>query len=56
MKEQAENLRKHVAFFKTGQAGVPTPPTLKIPTVPKPVPKGKIPSKLPNNSGGWEDF
>ncbi|OQW90944.1 MAG: hypothetical protein BWK79_18285, partial [Beggiatoa sp. IS2] len=55
MKEQAENLRKHVAFFKTGQSHTPVILAPRTPVIVKTQQKAK-PSVTSSSGGGWEDF
>jgi methyl-accepting chemotaxis protein len=57
MQEQAENLKRHVAFFKTGQSytsAVSAPKTFVSTKTPRKGNSSK--SSTDNNSSGWEDF
>jgi len=57
MQEQAENLKRHVAFFKTGQSYTSAVSAPKTFVSTKTTRKGNSPkSSTDNNSSGWEDF
>lgn len=56
MQDQAENLKKHVAFFKTGQAYTSVTKTPKVIKTPRKGNTVKLSNNSNNSSSGWEDF